>query len=145
MDTNFMDLSLQANQLQVSHLGASRYGLPLLSVSGALGPEGWAVIREACRQMSGRTRLLDFSGVSHIQTSLDDAAAFGRQLARQSVFNPRLPCHVLIAPGDLLFGLCRVIEMNLDTSGLKAVVFRSVGSALKWLAQENRLPDPNGH
>jgi hypothetical protein len=145
MGTSVMDLSLQENQLKVSHLGAGRYGVPVLSVSGGLGPEGWPLIREACRQMCGRTRLLDFSGVTHVQTSLDDAAAFGRQLARQSVFNPRLPCHLLIAPGDLLFGLCRVIEMNLDTAGLKAVVFRSVGAALKWLGEENRLPNPPDH
>lgn len=140
-----MDLSLTENQLKVTRLGASRYGLPLLSVSGGLGADGWQVIREACRQMNGRTRVLDFSGVTHVQTSLDDAASFGRQLARQSVFNPRLPCHVFIAPGDLLFGLCRVVEMNLDTAGLTAVVFRSLGAALKWLARENRLPDPTGH
>ena len=142
MDTIFIDPSLMQNQLTVTLMEADQHGVPILEVGGALGGEGWQVICEACSQLPGRTRVLDFSGVTHCQTSLDDASSFGRQLARQAIFNPMLPCHVLIAPGDLLFGLCRVVQMNLDTAGLSAAVFRSVGAALKWLEQENRLGGP---
>ncbi len=140
MDTIFIDPSLMENQLTVTITGADRHGVPILSINGALGSEGWQLIREACGPLPGRTRILDFSGVTHCQTSLDDASSFGRQLARQAVFNPMLPCHLLIAPGDLLFGLCRVVQMNLDTAGLNAAVFCSVGAAFKWLEQENRMP-----
>ena len=118
-----------------------QHGVPIPAVRGALGGDGWQAICEACCQLTGRILVLDFSGVTHCQTSLDDASSFGRQLARQAIFNPPLPCHVLIAPGDLLFGLCRVVQMNLDTAGLNAAVFRSAGAALKWLEQEDRLVD----
>lgn len=141
MDTIFIEPSLMQNQLNVSLLEADQRGVPILAVRGALSGEGWQVICDACGQLPGRIRVLDFSGVTHCQTSLDDASSFGRQLARQAIFNPMLPCHVLIAPGDLLFGLCRVVQMNLDTAGLNAAVFRSVGAALKWLDEENLLAD----
>ena len=141
MDTIFIEPSLMENQLTITLTRSDEHAVPILSISGALGSEGWQVICEACGTMPGRTRILDFSRVTHCQTSLDDASSFGRQLARQAIFNPMLPCHVLIAPGDLLFGLCRVVQMNLDTAGLHAAVFRSIGAALKWLEQEDRLMD----
>lgn len=142
MDTPLNDPPPQAPELKVTLHGSSRPGLPLLSISGALGPEGWQHIREACSSMTGRIRGLDFSGVTHVQTTTDDAASFGRQLVRQSIFHPRLPRHLFIAPGDLLYGLCRIVAMNLDHAGIGASVFRSLDAALLALEQEKRQPDP---
>jgi hypothetical protein len=119
-----------------------RHQLPVLRIEGPFSDESWLGLVLICKELEGSVRILDFSGVTHCQTSTDDAAAFGRQLARHAMTSFARPHHVLIAPGDLLFGLCRVIQMNLDMAQIKAGVFRTLDSAVKWLGEENQLPQP---
>ena len=118
--------------------------MPVLRIHGQLTEAGWPALAEACGKVPGRLRVLDFSGVTHCQTATEDAASFGRRLGRQSAATPEPSCHIMIAPGDLLFGLCRIIQMNLDMARIKAAVFRSVTAATHWLEEENLLPDVAG-
>lgn len=118
--------------------------LPILQIKGKLTDEGWSRIAGATSRMSGPLKVLDFSGITHCQTTSDDAASFGRQLARQKVGPEDTNCHVLVAPGDLLFGLCRVVQVNLDMAGIQAAVFRSVTTATRWLEQENLVAPTRG-
>ena len=119
-----------------------RNHLPVLQIKGGLTDAGWLQVAEACARLTGPLRVLDFSGVTHCKTTSEDAASFARQLAREKAATPDRPSYVLIAPGDLLFGLCRVIQMNLDMARMKACVSRSVAAATRWLEQENLLPIP---
>lgn len=114
--------------------------LPVLGLFGHLSEDCWAGLASVCNDLPDPVVVFDFTNVTHCQTSTDDAAAFGRQLARQASATPSRSHHALIAPGDLLYGLCRVIQMNLDMAHLKAGVFRSLDSALKWLKEEKMLP-----
>ena len=118
------------------------HGLPVLGIHGALTGTGWTHLAAACSRMTGPLRVLDFTGVTLCRTTSDDAGQFGRQLARQPANHAERPCHVLVAPGDLLFGLCRVIQMNLDMALMKASVVRTTAAATRWLQQENLLPAP---
>ncbi len=118
------------------------HGIPVLQIKGKLTDEGWPVLAQVCGAMSGRIRVLDFTGVTHCGTTSEDAASFGRMVARQSSAAGVRPCLVLVAPGDLIFGLSRVVQMNLDMAGVTAAVFRSVPSAVHWLEEENLLIKP---
>jgi len=98
-----------------------------------LDHNGWSELGKACANLRGRHRLLDFSSVTQCHTSLEEAAAFGRDLARSAAKDR--PIHLMVVPGDLLSGLCRMVQMTLDSACLSAGVFRTVPAALLWLEQ----------
>jgi hypothetical protein len=114
-------------------------GIPVYQVHGALADQGWGSLVEACGLEPSHLRVIDFSGVTHCDSQTSDAASFARRLSREGSPMTSSACHVLIAPGDLLFGFCRVIQSHLDMAGQKAAVVRSLTAAQQWLRTEGLI------
>lgn len=122
-----------AEPFTISPLQDTKNGLVGFQIRGPLDDSGWSELGKACANLSGRFRLLDFSPVTQCHTSLEEAAAFGRSLVRSAAKDR--PIYLMVVPGDLLFGLCRMVQMTLDTACLSAGVFRTIPAALLCLEQ----------
>jgi len=108
-------------------------GIAGLSISGALEEAGWSALAEVCANLEGTTHVLDFTDVLACHSLLEDAAAFGRHLIRSA--GTRRPCYLMVAPRDLMFGMCRRVQMTMDDACLSVGVFRTLPMALLWLKQ----------
>lgn len=112
-------------------------GIAGLSISGALEEVGWNALAEVCAKLEGTTHLLDFSGVISCHSSLEDAATFGFRLIRGA--GTSRPSYLMVARGDLMFGMCRRVQIALDDACMRVNVFRTLSMALLWLKQNPQV------
>jgi hypothetical protein len=98
-----------------------------------------AAMYDRCDPARMEVQLVDFVGATRIIIDSDDL----RELATQDIdaAGTGFDCRIaIVAPDPVIFGVCRMWQVFVETSGFQTAVFRDMAEALEWLGLPPAAP-----
>ena len=80
-------------------------------------------------------QIIDFTSCSSFDLSSSDMLEIAKIDKKASEFNPNIKI-AIIAPSDLVFGMCRVYEAYADETGFDIMVLRTRQEAENWIQKK---------